>query len=264
MTCLAARQVIHRALDKDLSERDLEGLQAHLRTCEECRTRFDEIKSMKAALRQRLGTAPLPTSLWTRVSRGMTRAEPKINAPRVSGPAALSIIALSLVMVGSTVARNRSNDNMTVINEDRVLAAWDRHQHSQKCEMIRAASLAYASDWLSGRVEYRVPPFDLKGERLQLVAAMVCRCWDSKTPVYVWQRERGQLLYLYVLPSQQYVFACGAARSCHSPQEANVRGIGVAGLFADQYLICAMSGLPEKEFRSFVQRMPELVNGVRH
>lgn len=218
---------------------------------------------MKAALHRRLALAPLPPALWSKVASGMARAEPKISASHISGRAACGIITLALVTVGLTFARNRPTDNMTVINEERVLAAWSAHSRMQHCEWHLVASLPEASEWLSERVGYRVPAFDLRSDRLRPIAALVCRCLNSRTPVYVWQRERGPLLYLYVLPSQEYVFACGEARSCHSPQEANVRGLGVAGLLADQHLVCAMSDLPRPEFESFVQHMPELVNGVR-
>jgi len=101
MNCTQARFLLYAHFDRELTRSDAEALSRHLALCPPCRTRAESARGLARLLRSRVGRAPVPARLWSRLQ--MLPYEPA--RPRTASyffAAAMALLIVPLVADGPT------------------------------------------------------------------------------------------------------------------------------------------------------------------
>ncbi len=258
ITCREAQQLVSRAVDGDLAAEQA-AFSEHLEHCPQCAQSLAELQAVKSLLHQRLRSTTPPPSLWRRVTTQLKKTDPPVATSNISIKISALIIATAVLAVTTTWSQYRPAPEPIAITEEQVRDAWRLH-HTRgpgcnTCQMRLVTDLQTAIDWLSDEIGYQVPPWDFHPEGLSLSTVMVCGCFGAKAPVFRYDGE-GRSVWVYVLPASDFIFSCGAAKGCQSPQIADLGGFRAGGLLADRYLLCALSTLPTPKFDAYVRTLP--------
>lgn len=95
MNCPQARFLLYAHMDRELPRCDAEGLSRHLQVCAPCAARAESARGLARVLRSRLGRAPAPARLRSRLHSSITSTEPM--RPRASSYFFAAAVVLMIV-----------------------------------------------------------------------------------------------------------------------------------------------------------------------
>lgn len=172
MNCREARQMIPARVDRELSPREAEMLDLHLRSCEGCAALARKEEGFLAALREQLPRDPMPTELKARilgrvVSEQPVRAGSRSRVWALAASLAFALLAGGL-FVGLPMRSNAADWTQFYVEEHQA------HNSSASGVQRASSSPAELAAWMGRSLERAphiptMPDAKLLGGRLCMV-----------------------------------------------------------------------------------------------
>src|SRR5512144_1319299 len=187
MTCAELETRLHAYLDAELPEAAAREVAAHVTACPHCGPWYEEQRTLRAALRERLPTFRAPDTLRAAVRRGL-RAAQDVGPPRARLAASrwLAAAATLVVAVGGTWSlAMRAVASRTV--GDEVLAAHVRSLMPGHLSDVISTDQHTVKPWFNGRLDFSPPVHDFAGRGYPLLGGR-----QHVINVFVWPAREAE------------------------------------------------------------------------
>ena len=190
MTCAELETRLHAYLDAELPEAAAREVAAHVAGCPHCGPWYEEQRTLRAALRERLPTFRAPDTLRAAVRRGL-RAAQDVEPPRARLAASrwLAAAATLLVAVGGTWSlAMRAVASRTV--GDEILAAHVRSLMPGHLTDVLSTDQHTVKPWFNGRLDFSPPVEDFSGSGYPLIGGRLDYVAGRSVAVLVYGRRQ--------------------------------------------------------------------------
>lgn len=208
MDCTAARASMSAYLDGELAPRPARAFEAHVKTCESCRTEFRTMQDDAAAIRRHATHYRAPPGLAARVGMALPAPHPRLSrfAParmRWAAIAASWLVAVALSAAVTWYAAVPGHHQQVAAE---VIAAHQRSLLADHLTDVASADPRAVASWFAGRTGTAPPPasfaadgYRLAGGRLDYVngrpvAAAVYRHQGRVINLFTWKAASGEEL----------------------------------------------------------------------
>lgn len=190
MTCTELETRLHAYLDAELPEAAAREVAAHVARCPHCGPWYEEQRTLRAALRERLPAFRAPDTLRAAVRRGL-RAAQDSEPPRARFAASrwLAAAAMLIVAVGGTWSlAMRAVASRTVSAE--VLAAHVRALMPGHLTDVLSTDQHTVKPWFNGRLDFSPPVENFSGTGYPLIGGRIDYVAGRPVAVLVYGRRQ--------------------------------------------------------------------------
>jgi anti-sigma factor RsiW len=235
-------------LDGEFDERERAEVDAHLAGCERCRTRWEELAGLRAAVRARLREAMTPPSAAGRAPAAL-RARIEDALANERRPLWRRLFApLPLGALGACAA-----GAMLVLTlrggDDAMIAEAVRSHHRGLPLEVMSASVGEGMipSWFTGKLDFHPSPPHFRGDGVHLVGARLSHLRELPAAYIRYELPRGQA-GLFIVDDPHGRFAAGGREvrvGPHILRVVNARGYNVAVWRENEIVYSLVSDLDE-------------------
>lgn len=239
--CAAARAMLPLLLDGELTGADRELVEAHIASCDACRTEADAMADESRRVRALAGAHRPPVSLSPRIVAALDAADRV--APRAKRRALVPAFAAAVLLlpigggIGYILAQEPPNARIAAD----VTSSHLRAQFGDRLVDVASSDKHTVKPWFNGRVDHAPPVEDLTEEGFRLVGGRIDFVAERRAAVLVY-RHRQHAIDLYAWPEAERRETAGTAR----------RGYNLRTWSADGMAFWAISDLNAADLDRFV------------
>lgn len=204
MTCKDVQEQTDAYLDRALPLAESKAVEAHLRTCANCRAEIEMAETVETQLRHALRNEAPPHRLWPRIladlragERGARHVERRMPSGRLARRAVIA--AGALLVIGAVLAGRRAMTTaidtaqlmQTPVDELRSFVDSGRPLDISTIDPTRLRA------WFAPRVGF-APPAPPTASDLSLVGGRLCYFFQRRIAAYMYRAD-GHALSLYII-----------------------------------------------------------------
>jgi anti-sigma factor (TIGR02949 family) len=192
MTCAELESRLHAYLDAELPEASARDVAAHVAQCPRCGPWYEEQRTLRAALRERLPALQAPPALRAEIRRALRAAGNAATADRprmtrFSGWLAAAAV-LAGVAAGSWSLARRSALNDAITSE--LLASHVRSLMPGHLTDVASTDQHTVKPWFNGRLDFSPPVVDFTAQGYPLIGGRMDYAAGRPVAVLVYGRRK--------------------------------------------------------------------------
>lgn len=189
MTCAELETRLHAYLDAELPEAAAREVAAHIAHCPHCGPWYEEQRTLRSALRERLPTFRAPDTLRAGIRHGL-RAAAGAGLPRRAPPwrwiAAAAVLVAAVGATWSLARRGGEGDTIA----DEVLASHVRSLMPGHLTDVLSSDQHTVKPWFNGRLDFSPPVADFAANGFPLIGGRLDYVAGRPVAVLVYGRRQ--------------------------------------------------------------------------
>ena len=193
MDCRDAQEGLEREQDGELDTPSRRALHEHVAGCEVCSAARDELRALRAAVRDQASYYAAPDSLRQRISSNLKRDRPPASRgvvlPWWGFGASLATAALLAMAVTLAIGLPAGGDQIA----QQVVASHIRSLMENHLADVASTDQHTVKPWFSGKLDFSPPVHDLATEGFPLVGGRLDYVGGRAVAALVYQRRQHRI-----------------------------------------------------------------------
>lgn len=204
MNCSETQRLLHAYIDDELDMADTLEIEAHLKTCTDCRATYNNYQALRTAIKANSLYFQAPEKLQKRVQSSIRKANQDVFIARIASWRGIGIAAVLIIAVALTVLLMHYVFTPTE-NTYLQQAVVDSHVRSLMANHlvdVPSSNKHTVKPWFDGKLDFSPPVVNLTSQGFPLVGGRLDYL-DNKEVAAIVYKRREHVINLFVWPTTQ-------------------------------------------------------------